>query len=372
MRKVFTIRHKIIISLIPVSLLLIFLARNSSFFAEHIYAKGIYKLLAQLISLITGLIPISVAELFIIAFPVIIIALIANFTKKLVTDKENRKKRLARGFINILCALSILLFSYTLMGGLNYYRYTFSTYSNLEICESTLEELFSLTKSLALEAGTYRDSITSVDDNGVFVLSDNFLQLRKTATEAYKILAEEYPVLGGYYGAPKPILMSGFMSATETTGIFIPFTMEANVNVDIPDFTIPHTMLHEMAHLRGFMREDEANYLGYKAGIVSDSIEFKYSSTMHALIHAGNALYSKSPDKYFEIRALYTEGMIKDLRQNSEYWAKYDDTVISTVSNKINDTYLKANAQSDGVQSYGRMLDLLLAEYRKKQKLAEE
>ena len=36
-------------------------------------------------------------------------------------------------------------------------------------------------------------------------------------------------------------------------------------------------------------------------------------------------------------------------------------------SNKINDTYLKANAQSDGVKSYGRMVDLLLAKYRKDQ-----
>jgi hypothetical protein len=49
-----------------------------------------------------------------------------------------------------------------------------------------------------------------------------------------------------------------------------------------------------------------------------------------------------------------------DLRANSAYWAKYEDTVVSTVSNKVNDTYLKANAQADGVKSYGRMVDLLL------------
>jgi hypothetical protein len=31
----------------------------------------------------------------------------------------------------------------------------------------------------------------------------------------------------------------------------------------------------------------------------------------------------------------------------------------------MNDTYLKLNGQEDGVQSYGRMIDLLLAERRK-------
>jgi len=30
----------------------------------------------------------------------------------------------------------------------------------------------------------------------------------------------------------------------------------------------------------------------------------------------------------------------------------------------VNDTYLKANNQSDGVKSYGKVVDLLLAWYR--------
>ena len=55
------------------------------------------------------------------------------------------------------------------------------------------------------------------------------------------------------------------MSRTEITGIFIPFTMEANVNVDIPDYSLGSTMCHELAHLHGFIREDEANYISYLA-----------------------------------------------------------------------------------------------------------
>lgn len=372
MRKVFTAKHKIMIGLLPISLLLIFLARNSSFFAEQIYAKYIYRLVSQLVSLITGLIPFSIAEALIAALPIILIVLVLSFVKKLIEDKENIKERFIRALLNILCSLSVLLFSFTLLGGLNYYRYTFSSYSNLEIRESSVEELYSLTKSLALEAGALRAVIPTTDENGVFKLSGSFSDLKKTATKAYKELARDYPILGGYYGAPKPVLLSKLMSTMEITGIFFPFTMEANVNIDIPDFTIPITMLHEMSHLRGFMREDEANFLAYLAGMKSESVEFKYSCTMHALINAGNALYKRDPDRYYEIRELYTEGMIKDLRHQSAYWVKYEDTVISTMSDKINDTYLKANKQSDGVQSYGRMLDLLLAYYRKEHELQKE
>jgi len=100
----------------------------------------------------------------------------------------------------------------------------------------------------------------------------------------------------------------------------------------------------------------------------SDNVEIRYSSTMLALIISGNALYNQDTDLYFQIRELYSEDVLIDIRANSDYWQQYEDTVISTISNKINDTYLKANAQADGVKSYGRMLDLLLAKYRQDQK----
>ena len=49
--------------------------------------------------------------------------------------------------------------------------------------------------------------------------------------------------------------------------------------------------------------------------------------------------------------------------RRAEHWAQYEGPV-QDVSNAANDAYLKANNQSDGMQSYGRMVDLLLAEQR--------
>ena len=207
--------------------------------------------------------------------------------------------------------------------------------------------------------------VVAEDEEGAFELSSTIYELSDYVADAMSELGDEYPVLDGYYGAPKPVFLSSLMSYTEITGIFFPYTMEANVNVDIPDYSIPSTMLHELAHLRGFMREDEANYIAYLAGVKSNNADINYSSTMLALIISGNALYRENSDMYFEIRDLYSEEVLRDIRANSAYWQKYEDTVISTVSNKINDTYLKANNQTDGVKSYGRMLDLLLAKYRK-------
>jgi hypothetical protein len=62
---------------------------------------------------------------------------------------------------------------------------------------------------------------------------------------------------------------------------------------------------------------------------------------------------------------MYSQGVLNDISMNSSYWRKYKNTVVSRASNHVNNMYLKANDQSDGVKSYGRMLDLLLAKYRK-------
>lgn len=351
--------------LTPISLALVLLAKKSSFFAEQIYARHIYRWISQILSTITGLLPFSLAEVLVVSLPVIVIIIFIRFTLKVIFDKEKRKENLLKGLLNVLCSFSVLLFSFTLLAGLNYYRYSFGAYANLEVRKSGVDELYLLTESLAYKANELREQITSMDDEGVFRLSESVYDIAKEADKAYTKLAEEYPVLGGFYAAPKPVFLSELMSRTEITGTFFPFTMEANVNVDIPDYSIPATMLHELAHLRGFMREDEANYLAYLAGSESDHIELQYSSTMLALVIAGNALYEQDKDLYFQIREQYCEGVLKDIRANSAYWQKYENTVVSTVSNKINDTYLKVNAQTDGVKSYGRMLDLLLAKYRK-------
>lgn len=371
MKKILNYKRTFLLLLTPISLLLTLMARESSYFAEQIYAKHIYKWISQLISSITGLFPFSVAELLVILLPLVILVLLLRFVLQLILDKKDRGERWRRGILNVLCAISVLLFLFTILAGLNYYRASFTSYSNLEIAESSVEELYSLTENLMHRANELRVLVTATDDKGVFKLSVSDTKLAKLTNEAMQLLAEDYPVLGGSYGSPKPILLSKLMSQTEITGIFFPFTMEANVNVDVPDYSIPVTMLHELAHLRGFMREDEANFVAYLAGMKSEHVDLNYSSTMLALIIAGNALYDQSPELYFEVRSEYSEGLVKDIRANSEYWHQYEDTAVSTISNKINDTYLKANAQTDGVKSYGRMLDLLLAQYRSENKEQE-
>ena len=82
-----------------------------------------------------------------------------------------------------------------------------------------------------------------------------------------------------------------------------------------------------------------------------------------------NVLRRVDYDAWEAIRVQLSQEAESDLQANREYWSKYDGA-IAEVSNKINDTYLKANGQADGVKSYNRMVDLIVNWGRGKIKIA--
>ena len=366
MKKLVKLKRNLLLLLLPLSFGLLELTKHNSWFAEEVFAKRIYHYLSIILSNFFGIFPYSVAEFFIILAPIALTIIFIFFLLHIIRSKGRRHIVISKGIINILCGVSIGFFLYTIGCGINYYRYPFSYYSKLTILKSTEEELQELCFSLANQANELRDQIISVDEELVYKSSYDDWELSNKVKEAYNECAKEYPILSGYYARTKPVVFSRILSKMEITGIFIPFTMEANVNVDIPDYSIASTMAHEMSHVRGFMREDEANYISYLVCMASDSVEIKYSGIMQALIISGNALYARNASLYREVSAMYNDGVRRDLNANSIYWEQFENTIVSNTAEKINNAYLQANNQQDGVQSYGRMVDLLLAEYRTK------
>lgn len=355
--------------LFPLSFLISTLAKRSVFFAEEVFAKRIYKVHSVVVSALTGWIPFSLAEFIAVVGPVVCLVLLIRFIIHLVKDKENRFARAMLGIVNVACVAAVILFVYVIGCGVNYHRVSVADYRGITVRDSSKEELYALCTELAEQAAALRAELVEYEDeDGVLRLPVSNRELGKLAQEAYENLSEELSVLKGLYPAPKCITSSKVFSAMEITGVFTCWTMEANVNVDIPDYSRASTMAHELGHLHGFMREDEANFLAYLACTSSDEPLLRYSGTMLALVYAGNALAGQDMELYGELWSKYHPGTVRDFADNSAYWDQYEDTVISETADRVNDVYLKANEQEDGVKSYGRVVDLLLAEYRENHK----
>jgi len=379
MKQIFLRKRNLLLLGIPVGILLTEWAKSHADAVEHVFARGIYRVYSQAVALLTAWIPFSLAQLIVAVGPIVILALLVRQVIRAFRVKEGTedgKSAGTRRFVllmtavqNLLCLVSVIFFVYVIGCGINYHRYSADRYLGLTVQESSVEELSGLLIELAQETAELRAGLTTENEDGVYELPMSVRELGREAKLAYETLALDYPVFGGRYPAPKPVAFSKLMSYTEITGVFTCWTMEANVNVDISPYSIGSTMCHELAHLRGFMREDEANYIAMLACGASDSKDLQYSGKMLALIYVANALAGKDAELYAKIyREYFHEGVIRDLHANNEYWKQFKKTKVAEVANKVNDSYLKANEQEDGVQSYGRVVDLLLAEYRQRQK----
>ena len=355
-------RRGLAILLLPLSLLLTSLASASPQAIEAIYSRGIYPALAGIFGRIFGFFPFAVAE-------IVLYGLIIGVAYWLITEaagfifKKNRKHRAFSMLATICCAVGVVYLAFTMLVGFNYHRVTFAEQSGLSVRPSSVAELGSLYSELVERANYLRGQVNENADGAMTFYPYSVLQMAEQAPQGINRLAEQYPIFSGYTPRPKPVLASRGMSMMNVGGIYIPFTFEATFNADMPHASIPHTMLHELAHFKGFMREDEANFIAYLAAREMDSPAFQYSGVMLALIYTGNALFAADRDLFFELNATLDDGIRRDFAYNRVYWQQFEGRV-AEVATAMNDVYLRHNRQEDGVRSYGRMVDLLLADYR--------
>lgn len=358
--KAFRLKRFWLLLLLPAALILQFSAKASPAFAEW-YAVTVYPVYAEFFSAITGVLPFSLGEVAVVVLAAAALVWLIRSIYLLVTNGENRFERFVR-IISVPLILAVIIsFLCVTNFGTNHRRYSFAAVSGLEVRPSSVEELYGLCVFLTKASNTLREQVNE-DENGVFRLSDDVYTAAKNAKAHFNKLSETYPTLYTT-GTPKPVFASEVMSYLDISGIYCPFTFEANVNVHMNDSSIPFTMCHELAHLSGYMREDEANFIAFLASTHSNDLDFVYSGMFLAMIHASNALYSADRTLWSKVYDMKSDAVERDSLANSAYWDRYD-TPVAEASNKVNDAYLKANGQELGVRSYGRMVDLLLAYFR--------
>lgn len=340
------------------AVLLQVLSRRGAGFAEW-YAESVYPMLMHILGGISSLVPFALDE-----WLIYILTLSVDFYILWgILCIWKKKKRLKDWGLKSICLVlkagTLWFFAFTITCGINYHRTPFSELAGLPMESSTAEELEELCLWLTERIEeTVKD--TAKQENGLTALPDG---LREKTRDAMERLGETYPELAGWYPKAKPVFTWKLLSLEFLEGIFGPYTMEAHYNPDIPAYNQPAVLCHELSHLKGFMREDEANYIAYLACVGAEDPNLNYSGLLLAYTHSINALYQADRERFAAVRGLLCEQANLDYAYHRTYWAQYEGPV-SELSDKVNDTYLRANAQQEGSRSYGRMVDLLMGEYR--------
>lgn len=185
-------------------------------------------------------------------------------------------------------------------------------------------------------------------------------------------LGEEFANLRGYYPKPKKLFLSGFYSQQYIMGYYFPFSMEANYNTQMYITNMPATMCHELSHLKGFILEDEANFIGYLACVDAEDALFRYSAYLSVLGYLNRDFVKaigEDPEIY-QTHPRISEQVINDsMFLTGEAWEQVEEkAVLNTetvrqAADTFLDTTLTLNGVEDGTDSYSRVVKLLLAYY---------
>ena len=326
---------------------------------EVVYSRGIYPFFTKTIGRLSAALPFSLAEVLLYLFLISILFFIGYIFSAFFKPRGEKLIHIGKrllSFISLLCSLYTM---FILFWGINYARMPLADSMGLSTeAGYTVSDLQALCQDLIEECNTLRDQVEE-DEQGVYRLSHTKQAVMESMYNLYNTYAPAWMNLAGQ-SVVKGVATPNLLSYTETSGIYSPFTFEANINMQMPDLYFAATAAHEYAHLQGFAREDEANFISWYLLSQSEEADLAYSGNLNALHYALNALYKADSKAYAQVAADIGEGVKRDFAAHSQYWETFD-TKLSEVSDKIYESYLDSNGVSDGLQSYGRMLDLMLA-----------
>ena len=295
------------------------------------------------------LFPFSVVEWFYAAFIAGVIAWLAVLFHRVRTWRGRRLHAAYGCALGILCLFLTAGSIYCLGWGVNYYADGFQEKSGVYAQPVTADELERVTS----------DQVPR-DQEGLFAVPQE--EIFAYSTQVYDSLSQEFPFLARRDRVPKKMVFSRLFSAMNFTGFYSPYTGESNLNVDSPICLLPANIAHELAHQRGIASEQECNFLAIAAATSCGDIGYQYSGYLMGYIQLSNALYRADPERWAEVYSLLPEAVLADLRYHSAYWAQFDG-LTAQVSTRIYDSSLKSYGQADGIQSYGTVVDLLVAYY---------
>lgn len=339
----------------PISFGLICLCRQFPAVSDW-YCRYPYRCFSIVWNTLTGWLPFSLAEFLLLAVPLAVLLYLIGCIVSVIRHKGQRLLSLLLAVLRPLSIGALVFFLFVTNCGLNYYCQDVTTQLNWTILEPTADQLYELCVYLADHASRCREHLPEQADG---TLRTDWPTIAQHARDAVNHLHQQYDFVPDGYQLPKSVLLSRGMSYLDITGVYFPWTFEANVNTDVPGYSMAFTACHELMHVRGFMHEEDANFLAYLACIGSSDDTLRYAGYITAFRYLDNYLYRTDKARYRECLTHLSDGILRDIDAAGRYWQQFE-TPLAEVAAQVNDTYLKQNNQSAGIISYSYMARLVI------------
>lgn len=360
MKKIFRIAPlRIIILIISAVIIGLFRYYRDNYNLMNFIASKIIKPLRMMMSFINSVFPFSVAELLIAVFVIWLALFILVKFLKLISLKKNRGAEVFKLFLTPISLGLMVYAGFCILWGVYYYGDDFTTTAGIRREDISVEQLETVTQYFANLSGIYSSKVDRDLKRNCCIDRKEILN---KSSEVYRNTIKRWPCLMAPNVKAKGIVCSKVMSMIDFTGFFFPFTGEANVNMDSPVAFFPATVAHELAHLRGVAKEDEANFVAVIASMEYGDDDYIYSASLMAYTYLSNALHGVDYEAWDRIYSGLDDNVKRDLSENKYYWDNFKGTV-ETISNNVYEGFLQSYDQELGLKSYGACVDLIVDYY---------
>ncbi len=324
---------------------------NSSF--AQMYSDTVSVFLRYLLSAATGFLPFSVAEVCLLLLPFAIIFALVVAVRAIVKKRFSIKKVL----LSILGVLFVAFSVFVNVFGVCYFTKPLEVRLDLNRTILNRDELY---KDALYTHGVlcgFADNV-DFDKGGASVNPHSFFETGKLVDKGYDALSDSSVFKSKMVGKSKPVMLSSLMTYTHISGMYMPFTGEANVNTNYPDYVVAFTIAHEKAHQRGVASEDEANFMAFLACMASGDNYLKYSAMMNMYDYYLDETLENDVKLYNQLVGETDSRIIGEMYAYFKFFKKYSGSAASKAANTVNDTYIKAMGNDEGVKSYGLVIEL--------------
>mgnify|MGYP001376343785 FL=1 len=346
-----SIKKIIALLLIPQVLIISYLKNNPRIVEEY-YSDYVYQYIFKYYSMLFSGFSIAIGDLlFIIALISLAIYFIFFFKFKI------------NDFVNIFAVLSVTIFLFYSLWGLNYFKTPLLSKLDIgevkfESLQKTLNELIDDVNKVHLSLGDEDSTIDSLEFDKEKIMSElkleNIKKFDKISTTKF-VKKSIIPRIYLYQG------VSGYIN---------PFTLEAIVVEEIPSIDFSITVLHEQAHQLGYAAEEDANFLAFISSINNQDPLIKYSGYVFGLSYLLNEIQINHNDDLSSFTDKINSGIIEDINSRRKFWQKYSNNIINSLQNILYDFYLKSNNQKAGIASYSRIVNHIINYYENDRSLS--
>ncbi|MBQ5837938.1 MAG: DUF3810 domain-containing protein, partial [Clostridia bacterium] len=332
----FTLGFKIIGWTFLASLIVYILSRFVTEFAEF-WTKYPAHWIRFVLAKLTGWFPFSLAECIIVTLPVIAISYIV--ASSVSSRRDNTDRNFYRWLRPMVCVILVVLTIFFAAFGPAYSRRKLADNLGLEQKAVSAEELYSTSLKVSNELHGLVGKV-SFDVSGASIMPYDFKTLVEKVNVAFEKYAENADYISHFSSTPKAVALSEPMTYTHISGVYTFMTGESNVNTNYPDYLMPFTMAHEMAHQRGIAREDEANFVAYLVCIGSNDDYIRYSGYANMANYLNSALSRADKDLYKQFYTTYLPiELQKEFVAYSKFFDKYRESTASNVTGAVNNVF---------------------------------